>query len=64
MPVKKSGLGLLNPVTSANKKYLSLERASTELIRAVIVESVFSNANCLLALREERRDEKKTGWRQ
>ena len=32
MPVKKSGLGLLNPLTSANEKYLSLKRASTELI--------------------------------
>ena len=36
MPVMKSGLGLLNVVTSTNDKYLSLKGASTELIRAVM----------------------------
>ena len=35
MPVKKAGLGLLNPVTSAQDKYLSSQRGSTELVRAV-----------------------------
>ena len=32
-PVNKSGLGLQNLVTSADEKYLSFQRASTELIR-------------------------------
>ena len=32
MLANKFGLGLLNPVTSVKKKYLSLQRASTELI--------------------------------
>ena len=32
VPVNKSGLDLLNPVTPANKKYLSLQHASIELI--------------------------------
>ena len=34
--VKKFGLGLHDPVTSANKKYLSLIRVSSKLIGAVI----------------------------
>ena len=57
----KSGLGLQNPVTSANEKYLSLQCASMELIRYVTGEGEFSNTDQLLALREERRDEKKYG---
>ena len=32
IPEKKSGLGLLNPVTSENEKYPSLKYASMELI--------------------------------
>ena len=56
MPVKKSGLGLLNPVTSTNKKYLSVQRASTELIWSVTGEGAFYNANHLLVPREERND--------
>ena len=59
MPVKKYDLGLLNPLTSANKKYLSSQRASTELIRYVTGEGKFSNANHLLVLRDERRDGQK-----
>ena len=35
MPVKKSGLGLLNTITSADEKYLSLRLKSTDLIRAM-----------------------------
>ena len=35
MPVKKSGLGLLNPVMSAQEKYLSPTQGSIELVRAV-----------------------------
>ena len=59
MPVKKYDLGLLNPLTSANKKYLSSQRASTELIRYVTGEGKFSNSNHLLVLREEMRDRQK-----
>ena len=61
IPVKKSGLDLLNPMTSVNKKYLSLQRASTELLKYVTGEVNFSNANHLLVLREEKRDGKKSG---
>ena len=35
MLVRKSGLGILNPLTPANKKYLILQRASAELILSV-----------------------------
>ena len=59
MPVKKSGLGLLNPVTSANKKYPSLQWASTELIQDVKGRGELSNADHLLSLREERIDRQK-----
>ena len=57
--VNKSGLGLPNPVTSMEKIYPSLQCASTELIRSVTGEGNFSTTNCLLALKEERRDGKK-----
>ena len=59
MPVNKSVLGLLNPVTYLNEKYLSSQSASTELIRAATGEVVFSNADHLLDIREERRHGKK-----
>ena len=36
MLINKSGSGLLNPVTSANDKYLSLQRASAEIIQDVM----------------------------
>ena len=52
MLVKKSGLKLLNPLTSANYNYLSLQRARTDLNRYVKKEGAFSNATDLLALRE------------
>ena len=54
MTVKKSGLGLLNPMTSAKGKYLSLQRLITELIQDVMGEGNFSDINHLMALREER----------
>ena len=61
MPVKKDVLGPLNPVTSANEKYLSSQRGSAELIQSVTGVGAFSNANHLLALREERRDGQENG---
>ena len=61
MSVKKSGLELLHPASSAKEKYLISQRASAELIWAMMGGGAFSNANHLLALREERRDRKKTG---
>ena len=45
MPAKKARLGLLNPVTSEKEKYLSYQRGSAELIRAVTGEGTFSNAD-------------------
>ena len=41
MPAKKSVLGLQNPMTSANEKFLSLKCAIAELIRDVKGESDF-----------------------
>ena len=40
-PVKKSGLGLQNPVASATDKYISLLCASYKMIGAVTCESKF-----------------------
>ena len=54
MRVNKSGLGLLNIVTSTNEKESSSNRSSTELIQSMAAEGSFSNSNNLLALREER----------
>ena len=53
MPVKKYGLGLMNPVTSAHEKYLSSQRGSAELVRDVTGGGAFSNANHLRILSEE-----------
>ena len=61
MLAKKSGLGLLNIVTSVNKKYRSLKCSRTYLIQDVTGEGVFSNDDQLLALREERLEERKMG---
>ena len=58
IPVKNSRLGLQNYMTSANEKYLSSRCVIMELIRAVVVEGGFSNANQLQELRKERRDVK------
>ena len=59
MMVKKSRLGLLNPVTSAKEKYLGFQRGSAELIWAVTGRGAFSNANHLLGIGEERGDGQK-----
>ena len=59
MSVKKSGLGILNPVTSAQEKYLSYQRGSVELVRAVTGGGAFSNYDHLRTLGEERHDGKK-----
>ena len=59
IPVNKYVLGLQEPVSSSNKKYLSLLCASSELIGAVTRASECSTSNHPLSLREERRDRKK-----
>ena len=65
MPVKKSGLGLMNSVASAKKKYPSSQQVSAELIWAVTGGGAYSNADHLLVLGEERRDiQKKNGMTQ
>ena len=51
MPVKKYGLLILNPVTTAKENYLSSQQVSAELIRAVTGVVKFYNAYHLLALR-------------
>ena len=56
---KKSELGLLNPVTSSQEKYLRSIQGSKELVWAVTGVGTFSNANHLRILSEERRDGKK-----
>ena len=53
MPVNKYVLGLMNPVSSANKNYLILQRKSIELIQAVMGEGAFFNYGHRLFLREE-----------
>ena len=62
MLVKKSILGLLNPVSSTNKNYLGSQYASTELIQDIMGEGTFSNADYLLALRKERYDIQKSRY--
>ena len=56
---KKYGLGLLNPVTSINDKYLGSHQSKTELIRSVMEESMFSNTDHPLMLMEESFDGQK-----
>ena len=56
IPVKKFGLGLQDPVISANKKYLSFLHAICNIIGSVIGERAFSSAYHIIALREERSD--------
>ena len=58
MPVKKSGMGILNTLTSSQEKYLISQRGSVKLVRAV-TGGRFSNADHLRALGEERRNGKK-----
>ena len=52
---QESGLGLLNPVTSAKEKYLSSQIATTEISWPV----TGGGANHLLVLREEMHDRQK-----
>ena len=59
IPFKKSGLGILNPVTAAKEKFLSSQQAITELIQAATGGGTFSNTDHLLDIREERRHGKK-----
>ena len=54
MPIKVDGIGLLNTVASAKEKYLSSQRGSAELIRAVTGEG-----HHLRTLGEEILDRKK-----
>ena len=61
MTVKKSGLGILNPVMSAQEKYLSSQRGSAELVRAVTGGGAFSNTNHLRTLSEKGVTERKNG---
>ena len=58
IPVKKSGLVLLNPVTSAQENYLRSTQGSVELVRAVTGGGGFSVSYHLQTLSEERRDGK------
>ena len=55
----KSILGLQNPVTSSDVKFLSSQCESTKLVRAVKSESGFSTADCLQVVKEEMRDIRK-----
>ena len=57
--VKKSGLGIQEPLTSANNKYLSLIHARSKLIGSVTGERLFSIDYQILALREEMCDGQK-----
>ena len=59
MLVRKARLLLLNPVMSAQEKYLSSTWGSAELVRDVTGGGAFSNADHLRTLIEERRDRKK-----
>ena len=52
--VQESRDGLLNPVILAKYKYLISHKGLTELIRSMMGEGAFSNANHLRALGEER----------
>ena len=61
MLAKKYILGLQTMVTSANEKYISLQRASTELIGAVTDESEFSTANHLQEVKKEGSEGKNPG---
>ena len=57
--VKKSRLGVLNPLTSSQEKYLSYMWGSADLIRSVTGGGAFSNVDHLQTLSEKRRDRKK-----
>ena len=53
MPVRRAGLGLMNPVTSDQEKYLSSTRGSTNLIWAVTGGGGLSNADHLRTISED-----------
>ena len=59
MPVKKARLGILNPLISAQDKYLISTRGRTELKRAVTGGGELFNAGHLHTLSEEQCDRKK-----
>ena len=59
MPFKKFGMGLLNPVTSSQEKYLSYHQGKAELFWDVTGGGEFYNADHLRTLSEERLDGKK-----
>ena len=59
MPVKKSGLGILNPVMSAQEKYLRSQRGSAELVQDVKGGGSFFNSSHLWNLSEKQRYGKK-----
>ena len=59
MLIMNDGLGLLNPLTPAQEKYLISQRVRTELVRSVTGGWSFSNTDHLCALSEEQCDGKK-----
>ena len=59
MPVNKSGLGLLNTVTSAQENYLSSTRGSIELVQAMTGGGALSISDHLRTISEEQHDRKK-----
>ena len=61
IPVKRSGLDLPKPVISANERFLSSQRASMELILAVMGGNEFSTSDHLQAFKEENTEVKKSG---
>ena len=56
MMTKKSGLGLLNSVTSANEKSQGLQQASAESIRAVTGGEALYNNDHIMEIRQKRCD--------
>ena len=59
IPVKKPGLGLLNPLISSQEKYLRSQWGSMELVWDVMGGGGFSNYDHLRTLSDERDDGKK-----
>ena len=59
MPVRKSGLGILNKVTSAQYKYIRSTRGSAKMIQAVMGGEEFYNYYHLRTLSKKRSDGKK-----
>ena len=62
--VKKSGLGLQNPVTSSIDKYKISLCESCNLIGTFTGKRVFSTADHIWAVKEERQDGGKSGCRE